>query len=277
MLFNKKKLGLMQGRLSPMYNGKIQSFPKHHWDKEFKKLNKLGIIFLEWTLDHKELLNNPLIKEKGIKKIKKLKKKYNIKIDSLTGDCFMQKPFWKEKGKEKEKLINLLILILNKSKMIGISKIIIPLVDNGSIDNKHQLKVLLKTLTEVLPILKKNKQMLLFEVNFNPLKTFKFINQLNPKYFGINYDIGNSASLGFDPVKEINYYGKFIKNVHLKDRVFKGSTVRLGFGNASFDKVFSVLKKKDYKGNFILQTARSKNNLHNKEIQLNLDFLKKWF
>ena len=92
----------MQGRLSPIYNNKIQSFPKYHWSNEFKKIKELNLNSIEWTLDHSEIFKNPINTDKGIKKIIQLKKKYKIRIDSLTGDCFMQKPFWKAKGHERE-------------------------------------------------------------------------------------------------------------------------------------------------------------------------------
>ena len=46
------------------------------------------------------------------------------------------------------------------------------------------------------------------------------------------------------------------------DRVFNGKTVSLGEGNADFLSIFKKLKQIKYKGNFILQGARSKNNQH---------------
>ena len=101
MYFNKKKIGIMQGRLSPLYNNKIQSFPKYHWRNEFKKIRELKINMMEWTLDHKEIIKNPINTIEGKKEIVDLKNKYKIDINSLTGDCFMQKPFWKQKGKKK--------------------------------------------------------------------------------------------------------------------------------------------------------------------------------
>ena len=90
------KIGIMQGRLSKPLNGKIQSFPKYTWEKEFYLVRKLSLNFLEWTLDQKDLKKNPLLNLRGRSKIKKLSKKYNVKIKSITGDCFMQRPFWKE-------------------------------------------------------------------------------------------------------------------------------------------------------------------------------------
>jgi len=92
------------------------------------------------------------------------------------------------------------------------------------------------------------------------LKTF--ISNFQSENFGINYDMGNSASLGFDPVEEFNAYGRYILNVHVKDRMLNGGTVALGEGSVNFTKVFSLLKTIKYDGNYILQTARSNEGQH---------------
>ena len=70
---------------------------------------------------------------------------------------------------------------------------------------------------------------------------------------GINYDTGNSAGLNYDLDDEIKYF-KYVKNIHIKDRILNGKTGRLGEGNCAYKKVFKVIKGK-YKGNFILQTS----------------------
>ena len=103
------KLAIMQGRLSPMVNRKIQSFPIKNWKKEFSIAKKIGLKFIEWTLDYQHLFLNPLLTKKGKKEIKFFSKKYSIKIKSLTGDCFMQKPFWKLKNNNK--LIKLIFFL----------------------------------------------------------------------------------------------------------------------------------------------------------------------
>ena len=75
-----------------------------------------------------------------------------------------------------------------------------------------------------------------------------FINNFDKKIFGINYDSGNSASLGFDPDKEFNEYGNRIINIHIKDREVHGTTLRLGLGNTNFKKVFNNIEKLNIKG-----------------------------
>ena len=46
----------------------------------------------------------------------------------------------------------------------------------------------------------------------------KFIKSFKHASFGINYDSGNSASLD-EALKEFNAYGKYIRNIHIKDRL----------------------------------------------------------
>ena len=262
----------MQGRLSPQYSNFIQCFPTNHWSNEFRKANKLNLKLIEWTLDFKDFYENPIFKKIGIKKIKFLKEKYKIKIDSLTGDCFMQKPFWKLKN---TKFIKLFLDTIKACGNLKIKYIIVPLVDNGSIRKNIHEKKLISILLKNIDLISSNKVCILFESDFNPKRLKKFINKLPSKHFGINYDSGNSAALGYDIDEEFRTYGKHIKNVHIKDRILKGKTVRLGSGNVDFKKLFKNLSKMQYDKNIILQTARSSKNKDVKEIKINLEFLKK--
>ncbi len=267
----------MQGRLSSMIGNKIQAFPTKNWSKEFKIAKSIGMNLMEWTIDQKNLYKNPLLTEQGRKKIKLLTRKFGIKIKSLTGDCFMQAPFWKSKNYKRLRLQNDFINIVQASSKVGIKKIVLPLVDNGSIKNSKQKAIVINFMKNIVKILKKNDQMILFELDMNPKKVKDFIEKLNPKFFGINYDIGNSSSLGYDPREEFASYGRRIKNIHIKDRIYKGPSVKLGQGNANFEKVFSLSDKNKYKGNYILQTARAKDNRsHSEEIKQNLKVIKKW-
>ena len=71
----KIKFGIMQGRLSPLIGKKIQAFPDKYWTKEFVEIKKTGLNIIEWTLDYKNLKQNPLISLEGQKKIKTFKQK----------------------------------------------------------------------------------------------------------------------------------------------------------------------------------------------------------
>jgi L-ribulose-5-phosphate 3-epimerase len=266
--------GIMQGRLSKIIDNKIQAFPEKYWETEFSKARKLGLKSIEWTLDYKNLNNNPILSEKGQLTIKKLSKKYSVKVNSLTGDCFMQKPFWKIKNNKK--LINDLKKIIDSCKKLGIKFIVVPLVDNGSINNNNDRINLIKSCNKIIKYLHNSKLKLIFESDFPPKKLKNFISKFDKKYFGINYDTGNSAALNYNIDDEFRCYGKYISNIHIKDRMKNGKTIRLGHGNANFLKLFKNLRKIRYKKVLILQTARSKNNQHMNEIKMNLNYLRKF-
>ena len=269
-----KKLGFMQGRLVKDEKNLIQSFPTKNWVKEFSIANQLRLRKMEWTIDRTNILKNPLFNKKQILKIKNLSKANDIKIESVTCDFFMQRPFFKIVNKEKMYIeISLLKSLFKLSKEIGIKHFILPLVDNSSINNKKEEQVLIKELIKVSEILKTNKQKILFEIDYPPIKLKNFIKKFPPIVFGINYDLGNSASNGYDLKDEIDYF-KYVKNIHIKDRKLNGPTVPLGKGDVNFTFFFKSMKKINYKGNFILQTARGKNDIN--EIKKNIIFLKKF-
>jgi L-ribulose-5-phosphate 3-epimerase len=266
-------LGCMQGRLSPKIKNKIQSFPDRYWKDEFFIAKNLGLKFIEWTLDHEKLLLNPIFIKKKIKIIKDLSQKNSIKIISLTGDCFMQNPFWKKKNHKKELII--LKKVIKACSVIGIKFIVIPLVDNGSIEKLWQEKKFIFVLNGLIEYLKKNKITILLESDYSPNKLKNFIKKFDPNFFGINYDTGNSAALGYDLKKEFYHYGNYIKGVHIKDRILNGKTVRLGGGDVKFKSFFMLLKNIKYSNHIILQTARSQNNEDVKEMIINLGYIKK--
>ena len=270
------KVGFMQGRLSPMVDGQIQAFPWDHWEDEFKRAHEINISLMEWTLDQVNLHKNPYMTKVGQKKISELSNKYNVRIKSLTGDCFMQEPFWKAKGARRTSLLNDFDSIICASSELGVNIIVIPLVDNGRIMLDSEEKCLYQELTDRLSFFENKKVKLAFESDFTPQRLKHFIDRYDTRFFGVNYDIGNSASLGYDVDEEIDNYGHRIINVHIKDRLLGGTTVPLGSGNANFEKFFSRLSKLGYSGNFILQTARAEQGSDVTCIALYLDLACQW-
>ena len=260
-------IGFMQGRLCDQVDGMIQAFPWKDWEKEFKTASEIGINLMEWTIDFNNLNENPLMQKEGRIEISNLSKKYTVKINSLTGDCFMQKPFWKSSGSEKENLRKDFLSICKACSALGIRIIVIPLVDNGSLENIFQENELVHYLNGLIQYFEELNLQIIFESDYKPKNLKNLIDRLGSNIFGINFDTGNSSSMGFDPSEEITLYGERIKNVHIKDRKLNGSTVPLGEGNADFESIFFNLKKIKYSGNFILQTARDKEGKHAKSIK----------
>jgi len=257
-----EKIGFMQGRLSPLVENKIQAFPWPYWQNEFEIAKNNLFYIMEWTLDQERLYENPLMTEAGRDLIKKLMKKYQISIPSMTGDCFMQSPFYKKDKFERKILLNDLFNIIDSCSKINIKNILIPLVDNGRLENIKHEEILISELENFKGILKQNKIIISFESDFEPQKLLRFIKKFDDNCFGITYDIGNSAALNFDPDEELNLYAHRIKNIHVKDRLLNGSSVPLGKGNANIPFILKKLKMIKYNGNLILQTARAEKENH---------------
>ena len=257
-----RQIGFMQGRLCDQVDGQVQAFPWRDWKSEFPAAASLGIKVLEWTLDHERLYENPLLTASGRFRIQELVSNYRVSIPSLTGDCFMQAPFWKAEGAVKEGLQTDFLAVCRASHAVGIGIIVVPLVDNGRLENAAQENELVAFMLSQQNFFNEFGIRIAFESDFTPRELHRFIEQLPAYTFGINYDIGNSAALGFDPVEELERWGHRVLNVHVKDRMLGGHTVPLTSGDARFDDVFGELARVNYMGNFILQTARATDGRH---------------
>jgi hexulose-6-phosphate isomerase len=249
------KVGVMQGRLSPIINNRIQQFPWDSWSNEFVLASKIDIKLIEWTIDTFEFCKNPLISINQWDEINLIMEKTNISIPSVTCDYFMENPPWKTDLKLVKEGIS---SILEGMRNIRSTILVIPLVDNSSLPDSSSVKIIENLFTDLIPEIIQNKLQIAFECDLNPEKLSEFISKFDRNYFGINYDIGNSSSLGFNPTEEFRAYGSRIINVHVKDRKLNGTSVPLGEGDADFLGIFRLLHKENYQGNLILQTARSK-------------------
>ena len=110
------------------------------------------------------------------------------------------------------------------------------------------------------------------ETNLSPEDTDRLLYK-SPRDICINYDIGNSASLGYDIEDEWDAYGDRIAKIHIKDRVLGGGSVPLGEGNANFDMLAKMLSKFNYTAHLILQVARGESGKEVEWCRRNRDFL----
>lgn len=270
------QIGFMQGRLCERVDGKIQAFPWRDWESEFSAAAGIDLHLMEWTLDQDRLYENPLMTGEGQERIRELCQQYDLSIPSLTGDCFMQAPFWKTSGIAQADLQLDFLAISRACAAVGIRMMVVPLVDNGRLETSEQEDVLVDFLLTQQPFLAEHQLQVIFESDLAPPDLSRFIARLPADCFGINYDIGNSAALGFNPVEEFAAYGARVVNVHVKDRVLHGTTVPLGTGNADFECVFGLLARQGYRGNVIMQTARAREGDHDVVLARYRDLVQGW-
>jgi hexulose-6-phosphate isomerase len=256
------QIGFMQGRLSPQVDGKIQAFPWQHWRDEFSAAQQLGIPLMEWTLDHDRLAENPLMTVAGQAEIKALSAQHGVRVGSLTGDIFMQMPFWRVTGAERAQRLAEFESVAEACAAVGIRFIVVPLVDNGGMKTAEEESAVVDEFRVRAGWLKQRGLAVVFECDYPPAKLADFIARFPAGSFGVNYDIGNSAALGYDSAREIAAYFPRILNVHIKDRLLGGTTVPLGTGNADLPGTLRDLTRRGYAGAYILQTARAADGDH---------------
>ena len=244
------KIGFIQGRLSTVENNRIQIFPVRNWKAEFQVACVNDINKIEWTIDSETISENPLINSEAHTEILELMNHYSIQVPSVTCDYFMEKPPWQESERDLE---DVLTKIMNGMHLLNSTKLVIPLVDDTKVINFFE---------KINPKIVQNNIQICFESDFSPQDLADFIKKFPKNNYGINYDMGNSASLGYLPYEEFELYGSRIINVHVKDRLLYGKSVPLGEGSADFESVFRCLKSTNYNGNYMLQTARDAQGNH---------------
>lgn len=261
-------IGVIQGRLTQPMNGKIQGFPWGFWEKEFEIARDIGIDCIGWIFEENKWQENPLWTPDGREKVKRVMSETGVRIEYLCADYFMEHPFIRVSTEECHHTRDMLREVMQRSAELGIKGIEIPMVDNSRIDTEEERVSIVRTLKQCIPLMEKLHMELSIESSLEPTKLKDMLEDLDHPLFCITYDIGNSASLGYDTAEEIRTFGKWIHNVHVKDRLLHGTTVPLGSGNADFDKTFDALLTIRYTGPFTLQAAREGDPVENTKKQL---------
>ncbi len=264
------KIGIMQGRLSKQKGVKVQEFPMNTWYNEFEKAKNIGFDAIEWIFDSKD---NPMLDDKKLDCILEKTIEYDISINSIIADFFMDNSLLTNDCNSNENFEILKKLIINANKL-NIKIIEIPFVDSSSLKSREEIDILEKRIKEIIPILETNQIVIGLETDLNPKEFAGLLERINHPNIRANYDSGNSASLGYDVCEEFELLGKWIKNIHIKDRLVKGNTVTLGKGNVDFDALFKLIKKHDYNGDLIIQGARDKNELPEETCRKYITFVK---
>jgi len=261
------EIGIIQGRLSPRIDGKIQAYPASTWQKEFEIAQEIGYAAIEWIVE-KPLEINALMTDSGKAEIKKVISSTGVRIDYVCADIFMQQPLVRMTEEIKSQNKDYLLEILKNAKEVGALGVEIPFVDNSSIKNDKEKQEFIDAMQDAFKLAKDLDIKISLETDLSPIAFKELLEQIDLDFIQANYDIGNSASLGFDPEEELDAYGQRILNVHVKDRKLGGTTVPLGTGNAKIDLVIQKLQEFGYSGGLTMQAARGENDVETAKEQL---------
>ncbi|TGM82280.1 sugar phosphate isomerase/epimerase [Leptospira mtsangambouensis] len=257
----KNLLGVMQGRLLPKFKGRYQAHPVGYWQDEFPIAKSFGLDCIEFILDYNDYEINPLLTDSGVSEILNIIRETGVKVVSVCADYFMEAPFHSEDRKIVETSQNVLSLLLKNGKKLGVKDIVIPCVDQSSLRSEADKEVFRENLS---PLVKEAEELginLSLETDLDPKGFLQVIKMFDSDAVTVNYDIGNSASLGFDPDTEFDDYGVHITDIHIKDRKLNSGSVELGTGDAQFEKVLKKIKTLNYSGPLIMQAYRDDEGL----------------
>jgi L-ribulose-5-phosphate 3-epimerase len=245
----------MQGRLVPPEPGHFQAFPRDRWADELALAPQVPLSYIEWIYDLYGADVNPLTNDIGL--LQSVAADSGVEIRALCADYFMDRPFLRCTDSECQERLDLLHKLLRISKPVAIQRIVLPFVDASKMETEEDRQTVIRLLQAVLPTARETGIELHLETSLGPTDFALLLDQLPSTMIKVNYDSGNSSSLGFVPKEEFAAYGNRIGSVHIKDRVCGGGTVPLGTGDADLPAVFAALERIGYQGDITLQVARS--------------------
>src|SRR3954471_10476474 len=83
------RVGVMQGRLSPRPEHRLQAFPHQSWPEEFARAERLGFSYLEWIYEAERARENPIASVAGRAAIRACIAESGLPVGSVCGDYFM--------------------------------------------------------------------------------------------------------------------------------------------------------------------------------------------
>lgn len=250
------RIGIMQGRLSPPINGRIQAFPSTTWREEFTQAASCGLACIEWIYEASSESDNPFSTQQGIQEMRKLAGDACVAIRSLCADYLIEQPLFGTAPGYVQSTWHRILWMLHQCVSAGIQRIVLPFVAANAIRNEKDLSLTLDLVDSWTPIAEQSGVEIHLETSLGPREYVQLLDRLPYPVIKVNYDIGNSLQFGFDARDELDAYGDRIGSVHVKDSQRHGTTVPLGAGDADFRFVFRRLAELGYRGDFILQAAR---------------------
>lgn len=249
----------MQGRLSPPVGSRIQAFPGDAWRGEFDTASELGFDSIEFIYEE-PVSENPLTSSGGVRDVAAAISATGVKVDFILADIFMPRPLFGLSGADRTWAGDVLTRLLDAAARLDAGGVEIPFVDNSRLASEEHIAEAVDVLEPALNHAASLGVVVGLETDLPVGEFAAVLERIGHPAVRANYDIGNSAALGYDVEDEFRAYGASVANVHVKDRVRGGSTVPLGTGDANLPRVLRVIRDSGYAGPYIIQGARGRDD-----------------
>ncbi|MET0793357.1 MAG: sugar phosphate isomerase/epimerase family protein [Polyangiaceae bacterium] len=247
------RVGVMQGRLSPRPEHRLQAFPHQSWPEEFAQAKHLGFSYLEWIYEAERAAENPIASGAGRAAIRACAAQSGLPVGSVCGDYFMIHRL--SGGTEQSRRENAAALreLVRWTRELGATRILLPLLETSAVDTPELKRQVSESIRLVCPALEAYDVVLGLEMEIPGREYAQLIHGIGHAQVRAYYDTGNSTAQGLNIESDIEPLLPVLEAVHLKDRVSFGTSRPFGQGNANFAGFFAVLARAGYAGDFLTQ------------------------
>ncbi len=113
----------------------------------------------------------------------------------------MDKPLVRASQAELDDRLNTFYWLLERGRLLGINRMVIPFVDASRIDTQAEFDGVVTLLKRILQEAGKTGIEIHLETSLNPARFAELLAQLPHPLLKANYDSGNSSSLGYAPAR----------------------------------------------------------------------------
>jgi L-ribulose-5-phosphate 3-epimerase len=247
------RIGVMQGRLSPRPEGKLQEFPWRSYREEFAKAARLGLHSIEWIFEASRFEENPLWTEAGREEIRELIAESGVRVQSVCADYFMVHRLAGESSLALAQNRDVLADLIVAANAVGADRILIPLLETSAVDTRELQREVVVSLRSAVEIAERYGVTLGLEMEVPGGEYVKLVQSVGSPRVRAYYDTGNSTAQGADIAQDVVPLLPVLHAVHIKDRVRGGGSKPLGTGDANFQGFFPALLRAGFHGDFVLQ------------------------
>lgn len=242
--------GVIQGRLSKQTPQGYQAFPWDSWADEFNLAAQRRLSHIEWIIDLWRMDQNPIFEFP--ERVREISEASSIPIRSVCSDFLMQYSEF-----DSSEAIEPLTRIIRTMPKLGATHLVVPFVDQTSLLRKRIPRGTVKDfLQEATHLAEIEGIQICIESDLPPNEFTDFVLDFESEAIGINYDIGNSAAMGYNWRQEFEKYWNLVNLIHVKDRIRGGASVRLGDGDAEIIEILNFVKEMNFAGPISIQAFR---------------------
>ena len=247
------RIGVMQGRLSPRPENRLQAFPHQSWPEEFAHAKRLGFSYLEWIYEAERAEENPIASRAGRAAIRACMAESGLPVGSVCGDYWMIHRLAGGTAQERADNAAALSELVRWTRELGATRILLPLLETSALTTPEQVREVTESIQRVCPALEAYDVTLGLEMEIPGNEYAAVIRGIGHTHVRAYYDTGNSTAQGLDIATDILPLLPLLEAVHLKDRMRFGTSQPFGRGATNFDGFFAVLANVGYAGDFLTQ------------------------